>query len=95
MQYLFIAPYSGIELYRRYPFVLKLDCTYKTNSFNMPLPNICGTTSQRKAPNLGICLMPNEQEVSFAWCLRQIQELLEEHRFLGQLVLLAIEIWLF
>ena len=79
VQYLFIAPRTGIELYRRHPFVLKMDCTYKTNRFNMPLLNICGTTSQRKAPNLGICLMPNEQEVSFAWCLRQIQELLEEY----------------
>ena len=28
---LFIAPKSGIDLYRQYPSVLLLDCTYKTN----------------------------------------------------------------
>ena len=80
VQYLFIAPHSGIELYRRNPFVLKVDCTYKTNRFSMPLLNICGTTSQRKAPNLVIRLMPNEEEPTFAWSFRQIQELLEEYK---------------
>ena len=31
LQFLFVAPQSGIVLYRLYPYVLKLDCTYKTN----------------------------------------------------------------
>ena len=45
VQYLFIAPHTGIKLYRRHPFVLKMDCTYKINRLNMPLLNICGTAS--------------------------------------------------
>ena len=31
LQFIFIAPQSGIALYRLYPYVLELDCTYKTN----------------------------------------------------------------
>ncbi|XP_044715153.1 uncharacterized protein HRG_11130 [Hirsutella rhossiliensis] len=36
---LFIAPRTGIELWKRYPNVLLLDCTYKTNRVRMPLLN--------------------------------------------------------
>ena len=76
LQFLFVAPQSGIVLYRLYPYVLKLECTYKTNRFNMPLLNMCGTTSFRSAPNLGCCLMSSETEAAYAWAFHQLSELM-------------------
>jgi hypothetical protein len=42
--HLFFAPRQLLELYKTYPEVLLIDCTYKTNRFHMPLCNIMGIT---------------------------------------------------
>ena len=45
---LFIAPRNGFNFFYCYPHVLLLDAMYKINRFNMPLLNICGSTSTKK-----------------------------------------------
>ncbi|CAG8654979.1 6585_t:CDS:2 [Cetraspora pellucida] len=40
--YLFFAYNKSVALTRQYPFMLLIDCTYKTNIFKMPLLNFVG-----------------------------------------------------
>lgn len=80
VQSLFLVPRTGIELIQRHPFILKFDCTYKTNRFNMPLFNICGASSTRSAPSLGCCFLSSETKASYAWALRQLCELMQEEQ---------------
>lgn len=39
---------QSLLLWRDNPDVFLMDCTYKTNRFNMPLLNICGVTDGNK-----------------------------------------------
>lgn len=48
-----------------------MDCTYKTNRLAMPLLNIVGITSTYQSFNAGFALLPDEQESSYIWALRQ------------------------
>ncbi|KAM4066061.1 AMP-binding enzyme [Hirsutella rhossiliensis] len=45
---LFLAPRATFHRWRQHHDVLVLDCTYKTNRFNMPLLNICAATRDNK-----------------------------------------------
>ena len=80
VQSLFLVPRTSIELLQRHPFILKFDCTYKTNRFNMPLFNICGASASKAAPSLGCCFLSSETKTSYAWALRQLHELMQEEK---------------
>ena len=80
VQSLFLVPRTGIELIQLHPFILKFDCTYKTNRFNMPLLNICGASATKSAPSLGCCFLSSETKASYAWTLRQLCDLMQEEQ---------------
>ena len=80
VQSLFLVPRTGIELIQRHPFILKFDCTYKKNRFNMPLLNTCGASATKSAPSLGCCFLSTETKASYAWTLRQLRELIQEEQ---------------
>ncbi|CAG8678443.1 967_t:CDS:2, partial [Scutellospora calospora] len=44
--YLFFSHNDSISLTRQYPFVLLMNCTYKTNKFRMPLLNVIGENEE-------------------------------------------------
>ena len=73
---LFIAPRGGLDLLRRYPHVLLLDCTYKTNKFNLPLLNICGATSSKKTFSVAAIFLEGEKIQHYFWALRHLLRLL-------------------
>ena len=75
---LFIAPRGGIDLLCRYPHVLLLDCTYKTNRFNMPLLNICGSTSTKKTFSVAAVFLDGEKIQCYSWALRQLLQLVAD-----------------
>ncbi|KJZ72072.1 hypothetical protein HIM_08527 [Hirsutella minnesotensis 3608] len=75
---LFIAPRSGIELWRRFWSILLLDCTYKTNRFKMPLLNVCGSTSERKTFSVASIFLSGEAEPQYRWALQCLLELAAE-----------------
>jgi hypothetical protein len=54
-----------------------LDCTYKTNKFNMPFLYIVGITSMNTTYNIAYCLLPNEEEVSYDFAITGLRLLLE------------------
>ena len=75
---LFIAPRNGLNLLHRYPHVLLLDATYKTNRFNMPLLNICGSTSTKKTFSVASVFLEGEKIQHYFWALRQLLQLLAD-----------------
>lgn len=50
-----------IDLYRRYPDVLLLGYTYKTNKFNLLLLNIYGVTRNNENIPLALIFIENEK----------------------------------
>lgn len=71
---LFYMHPTAIRLWKENPDVLLLDCTYKTNRFNMPLLNICGVTGNNKTPQFALCFLSSEQEVDYDWALTQLRK---------------------
>ena len=61
----FFAHLCSIALLNRYPEVLLLDCTYKTNRFKMPLLNIVGSTCTNKTFYISFCFIVDETEESY------------------------------
>ena len=76
--HLFFAHPKSIELFNRYPHVLLLDCTYKTNKFKLPLLNVVGITCLNTTFHVAFCFMADEEEKSYVWALEQLQGLLKE-----------------
>ena len=75
---LFLAPKTGIGLLNRYPSVDLMDCTYKTNRFNMPLFNICGATSTRKTFQVAAVFLNGETTQHYSWALEILDDLIDE-----------------
>lgn len=75
---LFIAPQSGLQLLLQFYSIWQLDCTYKTNRFNMPLLNICGITYSRKTFSIASIFLPGEAEREYRWALTTLLTLLRE-----------------
>jgi hypothetical protein len=69
-------PYSIARL-KEHPDVIMLDCTYKTNKFNMPFLHIVGITSMNTTYDIAYCLLPNEEEVSYNFAITGLRLLLE------------------
>ncbi|KAK6207460.1 hypothetical protein QIS74_00794 [Colletotrichum tabaci] len=76
---LFIAPLSAIAMLRQHPDVLLMDSTYKTNRFNLPLFNVCGTTANNFAFQVASCFLSAEKEDNYRWAIAVLVELLYEH----------------
>jgi hypothetical protein len=58
---LFFAHVSQVELYRANPDLLALDCTYKTNRYNMPLLHFLGVSSIGKYFSATFCFLSGEE----------------------------------
>jgi hypothetical protein len=69
---LFYIHPTAIELWKKHPDCLLLDCTYKTNRFNMPLLNVCRVTGKNKTPQLALCFLSGEKNVNYKWALKQL-----------------------
>lgn len=76
---LFFASPSGIRLARRFPTVLSLDCTYKTNRFNLPLLHIVGTTNTHRSFTIAMCFLTNEKQDQYEWALKQVKEVIYQN----------------
>ena len=67
-------------MWKRFPEVLGLDNTYKTNRFNMYLFQVTGVTDQKSLANFAFSLINNEKEEGFQWlcnCLDELRRKLE------------------
>jgi len=57
VEYLFMAHRTSIDMVRKYPTVLIMDCTYKTNKFKMPLLDVIGINPCNLSFYVGFCFL--------------------------------------
>ncbi|XP_026431627.1 uncharacterized protein LOC113328842 [Papaver somniferum] len=60
VMHLFIAHPEFLKLALCFPQVLILDCTYKTNKYEMPLMNVVGHTSTKSTFTVVFCFLDDE-----------------------------------
>ncbi|KAI1004522.1 hypothetical protein K3495_g3695 [Podosphaera aphanis] len=72
LTHLFFSCSQSVELLRRYPYTLVIDCTYKTNRFKMPLLHIIGTTSFNMSFSVAFAFLRYEREHDYQWALENI-----------------------
>lgn len=58
-----------------YPDVLFIDCTYKTNKYNIPLCIFSGVTACNKSFYTGFALFRHEDKDLYFWVMTQMREL--------------------
>lgn len=61
------------ELLTLYPYVLCMDCTYRTNKYDMPMLEIIGITSTGKNYHVAFAFLKNERKASFFWAMSQLR----------------------
>ena len=74
--WLFYAHPTARQLIKQNPDVLLLDCTYKTNRFDMPLLNFCRVTSNNKTLQFALCFLSREKKEDYKWALDQYQSMM-------------------
>jgi MULE transposase domain len=77
---LFFTDKESIDLVRRWHDVFILDCTYKTNEYNLPLLNIVAASCLNKTIQVGLCFLSGESEEDYDWVIKALQKFLERHR---------------
>jgi hypothetical protein len=55
------------------PYLLLIDCTYKTNRFGMPLLDIVGITATNTAFYVGFAFLSDEKQPSYELALRNLK----------------------
>jgi hypothetical protein len=75
---LFFATQNSIELCRSYPDVLIMDCTYRTNRYNMPLLHIAAPSATHHYFSIAFCLLSGEGESDYEWALKQFRDLVRQ-----------------
>ncbi|XP_026397118.1 protein FAR1-RELATED SEQUENCE 8-like [Papaver somniferum] len=78
VEYLFIANPECVELTRCFHQILFMDCTYKTNRYNMPILNFVGQTSTKSTFNVAFCFLKDESKESYLWALQKVKLLYQE-----------------
>jgi hypothetical protein len=79
LERLFFAHPDAIQLFKKHPHVLLLDCTYKTNRFRMPLLNICVVTGNRKTIQVGLCFLSGEKKEDYDWAMAQFTDVMRAY----------------
>lgn len=75
LRYLFWAHPRMAAHYARHPDVLIMDCTYKTNKYNMPLLNIIAMTGMNTVIPIAQCWLPGECGENFVWAFDRLKRL--------------------
>jgi histone-lysine N-methyltransferase SETD2 len=65
MTLFFFAHPRSLELFKRFPTTILLDCTYKTNTYNMPLLHIVGMNSCNWSFTVAFCFLSAEKEPNY------------------------------
>ncbi|KAL0217317.1 hypothetical protein RCL1_007898 [Eukaryota sp. TZLM3-RCL] len=72
---LFISK-DALTLFNQRPYVLQLDCTYKTNRAKLPLLTLVSTTPLNTIFHLGFCFMIGETAMDYMWALENIRNII-------------------
>jgi MULE transposase domain len=66
---------SSMSLLQRHPYVLVMDCTYKTNRYKMPLLDIVGVNALNKSFYVGFCFLSKEDADYYEFALQNLQSI--------------------
>jgi hypothetical protein len=69
---LFFTHASQIELLSCYSDILVMDCTYKTNRYNMPLLHFLGVSPTGKYFSAAFCFLSGEEEADYSWAIEAV-----------------------
>jgi hypothetical protein len=75
LTHLFFAYKEAVEFTSTCHNVFLMDCTYKTNRFNMPLLNIVGLSPLFTTFNVAFCFMRGEKEDDYKWALERLKKI--------------------
>jgi hypothetical protein len=75
---LFFSHTSMIQMLRAHPDVLMVDCTYKTNRYNMPLLHFIGTTPIDTSFSAAFAFLPGEDQEHYDFVLAAFKKLVLE-----------------
>jgi hypothetical protein len=77
---LFFIHSPSLELLSCDHTVLFLDCTYKTNKYNMPLLHIAGVSGNNKTFSAAFCFLAEENLKYYSWALETFSSSLTSHK---------------
>ncbi|XP_028087695.1 protein FAR-RED ELONGATED HYPOCOTYL 3-like [Camellia sinensis] len=83
---LFWAHLVSLDLFRTFPRLLIMDCTYKTNRYWLPLLEIVGVTSTHMTFSVAIAYLQTERVDNYAWALQILRDLLDDNVLLEVIV---------
>ncbi len=78
---LFVADSRSIDYLNQHPDILLLDCTYKTNKFDMPLVNVLGVDNMGKSFSVAFAFLDSEVEENYLAVVRKISSLFKPGLF--------------
>ena len=71
---LFYMHRTCLEMLRRHPWVISMDCTYKTNQYGLPLLDIVGLASTGQTCYIAFAFIQDEKEHSYEVIMRCLAE---------------------
>ncbi|KAK9121057.1 hypothetical protein Syun_018674 [Stephania yunnanensis] len=74
---LFWSHPDSIKLLRCFSSVILMDCTYKTNKYQMPLLEVVGITSTHLAFSVGFAFISSESHANYVWALENLRSILD------------------
>lgn len=79
LRYLIWAHPGMLTFYRAHPDVLIMNCTFKTNCYNLPLLNIIAKSAMNTVIPVAQCWLHGECQGDFAWAFERLREMLSEN----------------
>jgi hypothetical protein len=70
---LFVADIQSVSYLNQHPNILLLDCTYKTNKFDILLFNILGVDNIRYSFSVGFCFLNQEVKENYNEVIRHLR----------------------
>ncbi len=74
---LFIADSGSVKYLDRHPDILLLDCSFKTNKFDMPLLHILGVDHHGNDFTVAVCWLHRELEECYDEAIRHLVNLFD------------------
>ena len=79
LDYIFWLHPASLAMLQNYYNILIIDCTYKTNCYNLPLCHITGRTSTGKTFDIDYCFINSERELVYDMVVAHLTEIFKDY----------------
>ncbi|XP_057416139.1 uncharacterized protein LOC130710792 [Lotus japonicus] len=83
---IFWAHPNAVKLFNTFPYVVIMDCTYKTSKYKLPLLEIVGLTSTDKTYSIAFCYIGSETTEDYIWALECMKSLISDQSRLPRVI---------